>query len=149
MILSSPSLHSHAASRGYTLLRRPDIYPSIAPGLSDIAEAARSDADLSVLYLITAAHELRELRNQPNACYEFLHFARDYFNSNPFPTIHGRMPRHHIFHGEPMPTPASWCKTCGGNDRFHDPSNPWLQLSPLLTYFPHLARLTRILPDPF
>ena len=146
--LSSPSLLAHAASRGYTLLQRPDIYPSIAPGLPDIADAARSDDDLSVLYLITTAYELRELR-APWASYDFLVAARYSHNSNPFPTIHGPKSRHHIFHGEPMPILASSCMTCGKNHRFRAPSNPWPQISHLLAYFPHLARLAQPAPAPF
>jgi hypothetical protein len=59
------------------------------------------------------------------------------------------MSRYHIFHGEPMPLPASSCTTCGYNHRFRDPSNPWQHISHLLHHFPHLARLTADLPDPF
>jgi hypothetical protein len=146
LTLSSPLLISHAAKKGYTLLRRPDLYPSITPGLSDIADAARSEADLSVLYLITAAFELRE-HYAAGASYDFLRQARDRYNSNPFPSIHGPMSRHHIFHGEPM-TPASSCET-RDDLRFPDPSTPWPQIIRLLAHFPHLARLTRTLPDPF
>jgi hypothetical protein len=44
---------------------------------------------------------------------------------------------------------ASSCESCRRNHRFHSPSNPWPQISHLLAYFPHLARLTRTLPGPF
>jgi len=146
LTLSSPLLISHAAKKGYTLLRRPDLYPSITPGLSDIADAARSEADLSALYLITAAFELRE-HYAAGASYDFLRQARDRYNSNPFPSIHGPMSRHHIFHGEPI-TPASSYET-RDDLRFPDPSTPWPQISRLLAHFPHLARLSRTLPGPF
>jgi hypothetical protein len=137
--LTSPTLLTHAATRGYTLKLRPDHDPTIAPVLFDIADAARCEGDLTVLHLITAAFGIRE-DYSPGASYDTLREARNRYNSYPFPTI---------FHGEPMPEPASSCKVCGCNHRFRDPSNPWQHISHLLSYFPHLVRLTTSLPDPF
>jgi hypothetical protein len=146
--LTSPALLAHAETRGYTLKRRPDHDPAIAPVLFDIADAARCEGDLTVLHHITAAFGIRE-DYSPGASYDTLREARNRYNSNPFPTVNGTMSRYEIFHGDPMPTLASSCKKCGCNHRFRDPSNPWQHISNLLPYFPHLARLTSRLPGPF